>query len=201
MRCLAPRCQAPPCVRVPSLRVASRRAQAAPTDPRPRTCARRSRAVLHRVRQRRFVDLLRARADGRHRARPHPDRLHHQRRDLRGDRRDLRGGHRPLSGGGRLVELRPPRVQRARLVRGGVGADAQLRDHRRDLGDLRSALPLDLLGAAAHEPVGHHRRDRPHLAARRASTSSGSRRRRGSTSSSPSSTSPPSCCSSRSASS
>ena len=45
-------------------------------------------------------------------------------------------------------------------LRGRVGADAQLRHHDRHLGVLRAALPLDLLGAAAREPVGHHRRQR-----------------------------------------
>ena len=39
-----------------------------------------------------------------------------------------------------------------------LGADAQLRHHDRHLGVLRPALPLDLLGAAADEPVGHRRR-------------------------------------------
>ena len=40
----------------------------------------------------------------------------------------------------------------------GLGADARLRRHGRGLGVLRPALPLDLLGAAADEPVGHRRR-------------------------------------------
>ena len=40
----------------------------------------------------------------------------------------------------------------------GVGADARLRRHRRHVGVLRAALPLDLLGAAEDEPVGHRRR-------------------------------------------
>ena len=43
-------------------------------------------------------------------------------------------------------------------LRRRVGADARLRRHRRDLGLLRPALPLDLLGAAEDEPVGHRRR-------------------------------------------
>ena len=42
----------------------------------------------------------------------------------------------------------------------GLGADAGLRRHRRDLGVLRPALPERLLGAAAREPVGHRRRRR-----------------------------------------
>ena len=39
-----------------------------------------------------------------------------------------------------------------------MGADARLRRHRRDVGVLRPALPLDLLGAAEDESVGHRRR-------------------------------------------
>ena len=117
-------------------------------------------AVRDRVRQRRLVDLLRARRHRRDRARADAARLRHLRPDLRVHRRDLRRGDGALPGGRRLVELRAPRLQRARLVRGGVGADAELHHHGRHLGVLRAALPLDLLGAAADEPVGHHRRDR-----------------------------------------
>ena len=142
------------------------RAEAA-TSSQPGARARRACALCDRLRQRRLVDLLRARPRRRDRARAHPARLHRQRPDLRRDGRDLRRGNRPLPGGRRLVELRPARVQRARLLRGGVGSDAELRDHDRHLGDLRPALPLDLLGAAADEPVGHRRRHRLHLAARR----------------------------------
>ena len=39
-----------------------------------------------------------------------------------------------------------------------LGADARLRRHGRDVGVLRPALPLDLLGAAEDEPMGHRRR-------------------------------------------
>ena len=113
---------------------------------------------------------LRARADA--------ARLRDRRPDLRGDRRDVRGGHRALPGGRRLLELRAPRLQRARLLRGRLGADAQLHHHDRHLGVLRPALPLDLLGAAEDEPVGRRRRrDRDRRSSSR-STSSGSRRRR-----------------------
>ncbi len=38
------------------------------------------------------------------------------------------------------------------VVRGGLGADAELRHHDRHLGVLRPALPLDLLGAAPENP-------------------------------------------------
>ena len=92
------------------------------------------------------------------RARADAARLPDQRAHLRGDGRDLRRGNRSLPGGRRLGELRPACLQRARLVRGRLGADAQLHHHGRHLGVLRPALPVDLLGAAADEPVGHHRR-------------------------------------------
>ena len=61
-------------------------------------------------------------------------------------------------GGGRLGELRPARLRRARQLHRGLGADARLHRHGRRLGVLRAALPLGLLGAAEHEPVGHRRR-------------------------------------------
>ena len=100
-----------------------------------------------------------------------------------------------LPRGRRLVELRAPRLQRGRLVRGRLGADAQLHHHDRHLGVLRAALPLDLLGAAADEPVGHHRRRRRHRLARRAQHRRRSRSRRRSTSASRRSTSRRRSCS------
>ena len=110
--------------------------------------ARHSRAVRDRVRERRLLDLLRARAHGGLRARADAPRLPHRRDRVRGDCGDVRRGNRPLPGGRRLVELRTPRVQRARELRRRVGPDARLRRDDRDLGVLRAALPLDLLGAA-----------------------------------------------------
>ena len=68
--------------------------------------------------------------------------------DLRLHRGHLRRGDRALPGGRRLVELRPPRLQRARLLPRRLGADAHLHRHGRDLGLLRPALPGGLLGAA-----------------------------------------------------
>ncbi len=153
-------------------------ATASPAIARARARARDAGALRDRVRERRLVDLLRARRHRGDRARADAARLRHHRADLRLHRRDLRRGHGALPRGGRLVELRAPRVQRARLVRGRVGADAELRDHGRHLGVLRAALPLDLLGAAADEPVGRHRRHRGRARCSSRSTSSGSRRRR-----------------------
>ncbi len=120
----------------------------------------RERPVLDRLRQRRLVDLLRARPRRQLRAGPHAVGVRHHRRVLL-----LHGGHLcrgdgDVSRGGRLVELRAPRLQRVRLVLRGVGADAQLRHHRRHLGLLRAALPG--LGGRRRRPAPrprrHHRR-------------------------------------------
>ncbi len=110
--------------------------------------ARRRRALLRRLRQRRLLDLLRARRHRGLRPRPHPGRLRHLRPDLRRDRRHLRRGDGDVPGGGRLLQLRPPRLQRAGQLHRRLGADAQLHDHGRDLGLLRAPLPGRLLGAA-----------------------------------------------------
>ena len=112
-------------------------------EPRPR----RRRPVLGRLRQRRLLDLLRARRHRRLRPRPDPGRLRHLRPDLRRDRRHLRRGDRDVPGGRRLLELRPPRLQRDGQLHRRLGADAQLHDHGRDLGLLRAPLPGRLLGA------------------------------------------------------
>ena len=157
-----------------------------------------TRALRNGLRQRRLVDLLRPRRHRGDRARADAARLRRLRADLRVHRGDLRRGDGELPRGRRLVELRAPRVQRARVVRGRLGADAQLHHHGRHLGVLRAALPLDLLGAAEDEPVGHRRRGRSSSSSSSGSTSSGSRRRRRSTSGSRWSTSRRSCCSSSS---
>ena len=69
---------------------------------RARAGARHARALRHGVRQRRLVDLLRARPDGRLRARADAARLPRRRDRLRGDRGDLRRGDGALPRGGRL---------------------------------------------------------------------------------------------------
>ena len=50
--------------------------------------------------------------------------------------------------GRRLLELRPPRVQRARVVHRRVGAEPRLHPHDRDLGVLRASLPGRVLAGA-----------------------------------------------------
>ncbi len=125
-----------------------------------RAGARYAGALRDRVRQRRLLHLLRARPRRWDRARPDAPRLRHQRPDLRRHLGDLRRRNCAFPGGRRLLQLRAARIQRARLIRSGMGADAQLHHHDRHLGVLRSSLPVDLLGTAAREPVGHRRRRR-----------------------------------------
>ena len=133
------------------------------TDPQGRiACARPrcGRALLGRLRQRGLVDLLRP---GRHRRlRPRPDagRVRDRRPDLHGHRGHLRRGDRDVPGGRRLGELRAPRLQRAGQLHRGLGADAQLHHHGRDLGVLRAALPGRVLAVARELAGRHHRRRR-----------------------------------------
>ena len=115
-------------------------------------------ALRHRLRKRRLLDLLRARPHRGLRTRADPTRLRHRGRDLRRDGGDVRRGNGAVPGGRGLGELRAACVRRARQLHRGLGADARLHRHRRSLGVLRPSLPVDLLGAAAHESVGHRRR-------------------------------------------
>ena len=108
--------------------------------PGPATSPRRQRARLERLRQRRLLDLLRAGSGGVARPRADADRVRDQRRDLLPDGGDLLRSHLDVPGGRGVVELRAARVQRVLVVLRGVGADAQLRDHDRDLRVLRPSL-------------------------------------------------------------
>ena len=74
---------------------------------RARARARHRRAVLDRLRQRRSLDLLRARPGGGLRARHDAGRLPDRRADLRCHRGDLRRGHHDVPGGRRLVVASP----------------------------------------------------------------------------------------------
>ena len=69
--------------------------------------AGRQRALLDRLRQRRLVDLLRARSRRVASARPHAGRLHHHRDDLLLHGGDLRRGDRDVPRGGRLARASP----------------------------------------------------------------------------------------------
>ena len=129
---------------------------------------RRARPVRHRLRQRRLVDLLRARARRRPRARAHAGGLHLRRRAVRAHRQDVRRGRVDVPRGRRLVVVRPPRLQRGRLVLRRLGADARLHHHDRDQRVLRAALPGRVLPGAAPQPGRHHRRRGRDRAARRA---------------------------------
>ena len=82
-------------------------------------------------------------------------------------------------GGGRLLVVRASRVQRAVVVLRGLGADAQLHDHDRDLRVLRAALPRRaVLAGAPARPRRRRLRDRRGRRCCRSSTSSASKRRR-----------------------
>ena len=134
--------------------------------PRPPARPGRQRALLDRLRQRRLVDLLRARPRRALRARPHAGGVHHHRHHLLPDRGHLRRGHGDVPGGGRVVVLRPPRLQRVLVLLRRLGPDAQLHDDDRHLGVLRPALPRrPVLGAAAllarRHRLRHRRRRRP----------------------------------------
>ena len=121
---------------------------------------RRLGPVRHRLRQRRLVDLLRARARRRARARADAARLPVRRRPVRADGEDLRRGRLDVPRGRRLVLLRPPRVQRGRLLLRRLGAVAGLHPHDRHLGVLRAVLPERVPGprGAQPQPGRHHRR-------------------------------------------
>ena len=119
--------------------------------------------LLDRLRERRLLHLLRARPGRRAGARPDADRLPDHRHLLPVHGGDLRRGDRDVPRGGRLVELRPPGVQRVLVVLRRLGPDAQLRRDGRDLRVLRPALPRQrLLGGAAPLARGHHRRRADH---------------------------------------
>ncbi len=112
------------------------------TPHRARTAAigRGLRPVRHRLRQRGLVDLLRAWARGLLCPGADADCLRNRGLHLLSDRRDLRGGDHHVSRGRWILQLRAPRLQRVLVVLRGVGADAQLRHHDRDLRVLCSAL-------------------------------------------------------------
>src|SRR5436189_193530 len=67
--------------------------------------SRGRRPVLRRVRERRVVDLLRARRHRRVRARPDADRVHHRRAHLHVHRRVVRRGDGHVPGGGGFVQF------------------------------------------------------------------------------------------------
>ncbi len=79
----------------------------------------------------------------------------------------LHRGDGDVPGGGRVLELRASRVQRGSQLLRGVGADAQLHHHRRDLGVLRAALPVGVLGAVGARAGGRDLRMRAGRPARR----------------------------------
>ncbi len=87
-------------------------------------------------------------------------RVLHLRRDLLLHGGDLCRGHRPLPRGGRLGVVHPARIQRGGQLLRRLGADAELHRHDRDLGDLRAALPGQVLAGRRPDraPQRHLRR-------------------------------------------
>ena len=138
--------------RLPSIRV-----DGSDRDSRAPPQRRRGWSVRDRLRQRRLLDLLRARPGGGLRARAHAGRVHARGRAVRPHGQDLRRGRLDVPRGRRVLLIRPPRLQRARVVLRRLGAQPRLHPHDRDLGVLRAALPGRVL-AGADPPPG--RRDR-----------------------------------------
>ncbi|CAA9497008.1 MAG: amino acid permease-associated region, partial [uncultured Solirubrobacteraceae bacterium] len=119
---------------------------------RPGAGAGRQRARRDGIRERRLVDLLRARPGRLVRTGPDARRLRHHGPVLLLHRGHLRRGDGHVPRGGRRVQLRPAGVQRVLVLLLGVGPDAQLRHHGRHLGVLPAALPrrrVRLRGAAS----------------------------------------------------
>src|SRR4051812_9017695 len=92
---------------------------------------RRSWPVRHGIRQRRVVDLLRARPRRGSRAWIDAARVHPGGRAVRARGEDVCGGGGDVAGGGRFFLVRPPRLQRGRVVLRRLGADPRLHHHDR----------------------------------------------------------------------
>ena len=116
--------------------------------------------VRDRLRQRRLLDLLRARPRRRARARADAAGLRVRRRAVRADRENLRRGRLDVPRSGRLLLVRAPRLRRRRLVLRRLGAEPRLHPHDRHLGVLRAALPERVPGPrrAQAQPRRHLRR-------------------------------------------
>ena len=132
---------------------ASQAAQAAAGS---RARPRDARALLDRLRQRRLLDLLRARRHRRLRARADAPRLPDRRRHLRRDGGHVRGGHRPLPRGRRL---RPAsRATRSTSSSRSGPAWAQMLNYVVTIAISAFFVPHYLSifwGAAEGQPVGH----------------------------------------------
>ncbi len=112
------------------------------------------------LRQRRLLDLLRARARRRARAGAHAARVPVRGRPVRADRQNVRRGRLDVPRSGRLLVVRAPRLRRRRLVLRRLGAEPRLHPHDRDLRVLRAALPerVPRAGRAQAQPGRHLRR-------------------------------------------
>ena len=127
-------------------------------DPRTAPQRRGGRPVCDRLRERGLVDLLRARIGRGVCARAYAGRVHACRRAVRADGQDVCRGRVDVPRGRRLLELRPPCLQRTRVVHRRVGAEPRLHPHDRDLGVLRAPLPGRVLAGADAPARGRDRR-------------------------------------------
>ena len=122
--------------------------------------ARRPRALRRRLLGGRLLDLLRARRRRRPRPRPDAADLPRRRPALRPHHAQLRRGRGDDPRARRLLELRPPRLQRADRLHRRLGDPDRLPDRRRAGGDLGPALP-EPISADFAEPgweIGDRRR-------------------------------------------
>ena len=121
---------------------------------------RRALAVRRRLLGGRLLDLLRARRRRRPRPRPDAADLPRLRPALRPDHAQLRRGRGDVPRARRLLDLRPPRLQRADRLHRRLGDPDRLPDRDRPGGDLGAALPGADLGQLRQAGAGDRRRRR-----------------------------------------
>ena len=143
-------------------RVARAGARQGEATGRPAAAARprRALAVRRRLLGGRLLDLLRARRRRRPRPRPDAADLPRLRPALRPDHAQLRRGRRDVPRARRLLELRPPRLQRADRLHRRLGDPDRLPDRDRPGGDLGAPLPGADLGQLRRAGAGDRRRRR-----------------------------------------
>ena len=147
---------------------------------RPPARAGRQRPLLDRLRQRRLVDLLRARPRRVVRARPHAGRLRHHRLHLLPDGRHLRRGDGDVPGGGRLVvasRAAPSTSSGPSSPPGRRCSTTRSRSPSRRSSCRTTSAGVFCVDAAAPQPGGHLLRHRRRRRPQRWSTSSASRSR------------------------
>ncbi len=132
----------------------------APDRARTAAVGGRSGPVRHGLRQRRLLDLLRARPRGGPCARAHATGLRVRRRAVRAHRQNLRRGRGDVPRSRWLLLVRASRLRRRRLLLRRLGAEPRLHPHDRHLGVLRASLPerVSRPARARPQPRRHRRR-------------------------------------------